>query len=288
MKSCKKNMDKKRASKQSAYNKRQIRALRKAVYNHYRLHARNLPWRRACTPYRIFISEIMLQQTQVERVIDKYKLFIRAFPSFASLSQADMKDVLSMWQGLGYNRRAMMLWKCAKLIRSKYRGKLPRDPAILQTLPGIGPATAASIAAYAYNTPAIFIETNIRTVFIHHFFAGKSNVADAKLIPLIEQALDIKNPSRWYNALMDYGVMLKKKHANPSRKSAHYTRQSRFEGSDRQIRGKILKLLLDGKSVTLKKLQDILNINSRRCERNAKALVNEGFLQKRRSYYYIV
>jgi A/G-specific adenine glycosylase len=266
-------------------NTAQIRALRKAVYRHFALHGRNLPWRKTSSPYNILVSEIMLQQTQVDRVVEKYRGFIRRFPTFASLARASTKEVIGQWQGLGFNRRAIMLQRCAQKVHSEYAGRLPQNPAILQTLPGIGAATAASIAAYAFNQDVVFIETNIRTVFLHHFFRRKTAVSDHELLPLVAQALDRKAPSRWYNALMDYGAMLKKKHANPSRRSAHHAVQSRFEGSDRQVRGKIIKLLLQNNSISINRLATRLAIDKARCMRICSGLVCEGFLEKKKSGY---
>lgn len=220
-----------------------INDFKKAIWLYYSEHGRHFDWRGVDDPYKVFISEVMLQQTQTARVAIKYPLFIARFPTFAALAEASLKDVLHEWQGMGYNRRGMYLHKAAQTIMQKHAGILPNDPELLDELPGIGAATAASICAFAFNRPTVFIETNIRAVFLHHFFNGKENVHDKELMPLIEAAVDQDNPREWYYALMDYGVMLKKSLINPSRKSKHYTKQSKFEGSDRQIRGRILKIL---------------------------------------------
>ena len=225
-----------------------IRAFRKRIYGHYQKSGRDLPWRKATDPYHIFVSEIMLQQTQVDRVIDKYRAFTKAFPNFKELDRATLEQVYKIWRGLGYNRRALSLKRTAKIIVDKYQGNLPSSESLLMALPGIGKATASSIAAFGFNKPAIFIETNIRAAFIHHFFSShKDAVRDAEILPLVEQTLDRKSPRKWYSALMDYGAMLKKRYKNPSRKSAHYSRQSPFKGSRREIRGAILRMLV-GKS----------------------------------------
>jgi A/G-specific adenine glycosylase len=189
----------------------------------------------------------MLQQTQVPRVIPKYREFIRRFPDFRVLARAPLADVLRAWQGLGYNRRALYLKRIAENVVQDYNGKLPRDPDILRTLPGIGTNTAGSIAAFAFNVPALFIETNIRRAFIHYFFPKRRLVQDATLLPLVQRSLVGQTPREWYSALMDYGAYLGEmlpKTANPNRRSKHYTRQAKFEGSIRQVRGAILKLLL--------------------------------------------
>ena len=222
-------------------------------------HKRDLPWR---TPYlqpdnqgyldfyRVFLSEVMLQQTQVPRVIQKYHEFLDAFPTMFALAHATLPDVLRVWQGLGYNRRGKCLWQAAqKLQTTNY--KLHLNPAELDALPGIGPATAASIYCFAYNKPTVFIETNIRKVFIFHFFPDRDEVEDADLIPLVRETLDTINPREWYYALMDYGSYLSKMVPNPNRRSKHYVRQSKFEGSDRQVRGRLLRDHLVGKKIVL-------------------------------------
>lgn len=221
-----------------------LNQFKELIWNFYDEHGREFPWRNIDDPYKIVVSEVMLQQTQTYRVIDKYLQFTQEFQSFEMLAQATLKDVLSLWLGLGYNRRGKYLHELAKIVVEKWDGILPDDPELLVQLPGIGPATAASIAAFAFNRPTIFIETNIRAVYIHHFFNDRQKVHDKELLPLIEQTVDHDNPREWYYALMDYGVMLKKQLPNPSRKSVHHTKQSKFEGSDRQIRGAILRYIL--------------------------------------------
>lgn len=234
-----------------------IHEFQRQVYGYYSLHKRNFPWRDEVSPYNVFISEVMLQQTQAgTRTIEKFNAFIERFPDFNTLAEASLSDVLKLWQGLGYNRRALMLKKSAEIIVRDYGGNLPRTVEELDALPGIGYATACSISAFAFNEPVVFIETNVRTVFIHHFFPGRTDVADNELFPLVERALDRDNPGKWYSALMDYGTSLKKSVGNESRRSKHYTKQPAFEGSDRQIRGEILRLLssqefLDSKNLSL-------------------------------------
>lgn len=237
-------------------------------------------WRETIDPYAIVVSEIMLQQTQTERVAKKYPEFLTIFPTFTILAQAPLADLLRTWQGMGYNRRAIALQKIAVRVMNEFDGILPSNPETLTTFPGIGPNTAGSICAFAFNVPTIFIETNIRSVFLHHFFPGKKNVHDRELLPLIKQTLDLKNPRDWYYALMDYGVYLKKLHPNPSRRSTHHTKQTKFEGSDRQIRGKILRVLLKHPSLTLKKLlQEFPLADHERAERLAHTLKEEGFIE---------
>lgn len=208
---------------------------------------RPMPWREDVDPYYVFVSEVMLQQTQVDRVIPKFEEFMHAFPTIAVLAQATFPEVLAHWSGLGYNRRALWLHESAKTILDTYAGIVPADVEALSTLKGIGPNTASAICVYAFQQPHVFIETNVRTVFIHEFFSDRDDVHDDEIRALVEQTLDRNRPREWYWAVMDYGTSLKKSQGNPSRKSAHHTVQSRFEGSRRQVRGQILKtLLVDG------------------------------------------
>jgi A/G-specific adenine glycosylase len=249
------------------------------IWSYYAAHGRLFDWRNVADPYRVFISEVMLQQTQTYRVAHKYVQFISAFNSFDALASASLKDVLYHWQGLGYNRRGMYLHKAAQIVVQDYAGKLPSDPALLVMLPGIGKATAASIAAFAFNVPTIFIETNIRTVFIHCFFADKQDIDDKDILPLVQATLDTENPREWYYALMDYGVMLKKTLPNPSRKSKHHQKQSKFEGSDRQVRGKIIKLLTQvSEPLSLEGLIKAVDDNAQRTQRILQQLSDEKFI----------
>ena len=245
---------------------------------------RDLPWRRTLNPYHIAVSEIMLQQTQVPRVIEKYKEFLKKFPSIKALATSPLASVLSLWSGLGYNRRAQYLHKMAKTIMQKHAGKFPTTIEALEHLPGIGPYTARAIAAFAYNTPSVFIETNIRTVFIHHFFADKEIISDAELIPIISATLDRKNPRQWYWLLMDYGTHLKASGIRTHRRSKQYIKQSTFKGSRRQLRGKILKLLLE-KPNTLAGIQK--QIEHADTESILEDLVFEGFVTKSKKTYTI-
>ncbi|RKX87730.1 MAG: A/G-specific adenine glycosylase [Spirochaetes bacterium] len=224
-----------------------MKEFRETVYAYYDKEGRhNLPWRLTDDPYAVLLSEIMLQQTQVNRVITKFPLFLSAYPSLRELSTAATQELLSLWSGLGYNRRALWLKEAAQRLIEEHGGSVPADPNALAALKGIGYATACAVVTYSYNIPVVFIETNVRTVFLHHFFPEQSGVHDRELLPLVEEALDRSNPRKWYSALMDYGVYLKKTFKNPAKKSFHYTKQTPFKGSDRQIRGWIVKTLSEG------------------------------------------
>lgn len=225
------------------------------VWSYYRTHARDLPWRLpeadgSFDPYKILVSEIMLQQTQAGRVVPKYRSFLKQFPTIRDLACASVGSVVREWSGLGYNRRALYLSESARAIVARHNGVVPSTQAALVALPGVGANTAAAIRAYAYNQPTVFVETNIRTVYLYHFFNAEitrgEQVDDTLLLPIIQRTLTIENPREWYWALMDYGVMLKANVGNIARASKHYVKQSAFEGSMRQLRGRVLRELIDG------------------------------------------
>ena len=233
---------------------------------------RDLPWRRTRNPYEIWLSEVMLQQTQVPRVEARWPEWLERFPSVFALAEAPTADVLAAWQGMGYNRRALALKAAAEAIVRTYDGEFPRDADALVALPGIGPATAQGIRSFAFDLPGVYLETNARTVFLHHFFPDVPAVPDKELIPLVQAACPIPpgelaekgsdpfsasfarqqdaedTPRAWYYALLDYGAHLKKTVPNPSRRSKTYARQSKFEGSRRQKRAEIVRILLDAQA----------------------------------------
>jgi A/G-specific adenine glycosylase len=258
----------------------QVRAFRKKIYTYYSTEGRDLPWRKTRNPYRILLSEIMLQQTQVERVLDKYKEFLSAFPDFPALAKTPLQKILAVWQGMGYNRRALALRALAQKVVDEHRGKLPSEPNKLIALPGIGKYTAGAVTAFAFNKPVVFMDTNIRRVYIHEFFHDRDGIHDDELIPLVTQTMDAGNPRKWYNALMDYGTMLKREQVNPNRRSLHYTRQSPFENSNRQVRGLILKTLVQGARLTERQIVKRINIEPERVKKNLLQLQKEGFIKK--------
>lgn len=261
------------------------------ILSYYQQYGRDLPWRRTTDPYSILVSEIMLQQTQVERVAPKFILFIEKFPTIESLASAPLSEVLSAWSGLGYNRRAINLQKAAIILRDEYGGSVPDNPDILARLPGIGKATAAAICAYAFNMPVVYIETNIRRICIHYFFQDQNDIPDTEILPIIHAALSPDNPREWYSALMDYGTYLKKRLPNPNRRSTHYTRQAPFDGSDRKIRGQALRLLLDRKKINKSSFISALNasneIEDGRIEKVLNDLEKEGFVREEAGVYSI-
>ncbi len=253
----------------------------KLIWHFFAQNKRDLPWRHTRDPYKILVSEIMLQQTQVDRVIPKYAAWLARWPTAASLAAAGRADVLTTWRGLGYNRRALALKRAAETIAAA--GKFPRKQEKILELPGVGPYTASAIAAFAFNEPVVMLETNIRTVFIHHFFADRKNVRDEELLPLIEKMLPRGKSREWYWALMDYGSHLKKEVGNLGRKSAHYAKQSRFAGSNRQLRGAVLKhvSILPIPTTTLKRklAKTGLTPSQDAFKKIVTTLVSEGFIR---------
>jgi A/G-specific adenine glycosylase len=256
---------------------------RSTVWDYYAKNARDLPWRTpekdgSFDPYKILVSEIMLQQTQVSRVQEKYVEFLSQFPTLESLARSSLGEVIIRWQGLGYNRRAKYLHQTARLITQDYEGNVPKETKQLVLLPGIGTNTAAAIGVYAFNRQLVFIETNIRSVFIHHFFKDTESVPDKDIIFLVQQTLDTEMPREWYWALMDYGTYIKATHGNASRQSKSYTKQSVFDGSSRQIRGKVLKILTTN-SMSAKELQ--YTIHDDRLEDILNDLLREKLIVER-------
>ena len=254
-----------------------------------------MPWRSLRSPYRVFVSEIMLQQTSVAMVTPRYQAFLKSFPSFKALAAASVQEVLKAWKGLGYNRRALALLQSARIVTSVHHGRLPRTAEALVQLPGVGPATAAAVIVYAFNEPVPFIETNVRRVFIHFFFPGEDGVTDARILPLVERTLDRANPREWFYALMDYGTFLAAQ-SKPARRSGHgapedalrrssrYRRQAAFDGSHRQLRGRILKAMLEKGRARLPELQAALGRDPR-MDAALRELVDEGFLGLRGGTY---
>ncbi len=241
-----------------------------SVHHLGRENRRVLPWRYLDDPYAVLVSEVMLQQTQVKRVLDYWPRWMSLFPTIDSLASAASSDVLEAWQGLGYNRRALALKRCADICSSDHGGELPLQYELLIELPGIGSATAAGVRAFAGDLPGVYLETNVRSVFLHSFFSQrKSPVADREIIPLIEQTCPDRDVRTWYYDLLDYGAFLKKAFPNPSRKSAGHTRQSAFEGSRRQKRAELVRLVLDEPGSTFDQLRSGLEALETDSGRNA-------------------
>lgn len=228
-----------------------LKQLRRRVLAHYRSYGRHtLPWRQNPTPYHVLVSELMLQQTQVDRVIPKYAAFMKRFPSVAVLAAAPLSEVLKEWQGLGYNRRAKFLHGAAKAVVLQHGGVIPRYRRALEALPGIGHYTAGAVRAFAYDEGDDFVETNIRTVLTHHLFPKRRVVSDEELLSLLPRVRGRLSPRDFYAAMMDYGAHLKSKGVRINHKKKGYVKQKPFKGSIRQVRGAVLRALLNNEPMT--------------------------------------
>lgn len=250
-----------------------ISSFQKKVWGFYSKNKRAFPWRETSNPYHILVSEIMLQQTQVNRVLPKYIEFLKQFPKIEDLAKVSNETVLRLWSGLGYNRRALYLKNAAEKL-SQNPNYTPEN---LSLLKGIGKNTAGAIYVFSFNKPYVFIETNIRRVFIHEFFPNREKVDDKGIMKLIQKTLDQKNPREWYYGLMDYGASLAKTEINPNRKSKQYAKQSTFEGSLRQTRGQILKILIRDRVCKLPILEK--KIESSHFQKAIKDLQEEKFIK---------
>lgn len=256
-------------------------------------HHRELPWRLTRDAYRVLVSEVMLQQTQATRVVAFYERWLEEFPTLEALAAAPLEAVLRAWQGLGYNRRAVALKRLAELVVARHAetggagpADLPRDDAALRELPGVGPATAAGVRAFAFGQEAVYLETNVRTVFLHEFFADADGVPDSQLLVLVAEAASAANslgvdPGDWNRALLDYGYALKRQVPNPSRRSAHHVRQSPFEGSRRQRRSMLLRRVLDGPGVSAEDLAADAGLDTGVVLELLEELEREGFIVAR-------
>lgn len=264
-----------------------ITSFQELIYHYFQENGRSLPWRETNDPYEILVSEVMLQQTPVERVVTQYGSFLKQFPSVSHLAQASLRDILLAWQGLGYNRRAKSLQALAQRVVQDFDGRLPAHRKTLESLPGIGAATAGAVLAFAYEEPVVFLETNIRRVFLHFFYPEAERVSDKELMPLAFLTLDYSRVRQWYYALMDYGAMLKKIVPNPNRRSAHYSRQSLFRGSDREIRSKIVQLLLHKPVMPEATILATIGGEADRVQKILHQLVQENFLIRQADSYLL-
>lgn len=262
-----------------------LSSFRSAVWKYWKKEGRHeLPWRKTRNAYRILVSETMLQQTQVPRVIGKYRAFIKRFPTARALSRAALHDVLKEWNGLGYNRRAKFLHDAAKIIVERHSGKVPRGYAELRALPGIGDYTARAVRVFAFNEPDVLLETNIRTAFIHHFFnvrfrTSNIRVLDAEILAFARVAAEGQDPREWHSALMDYGAHLKRSGVRTNARSRHYAKQSKFEGSVRQARGAILRSLARGTPMS--------SLRNRTYKEALAGLKRDGLIRKTRRTWRI-
>lgn len=282
-----------------------IKKFQQTVWDFYKKSKRSFPWRETTDPYNILVSEIMLQQTQTDRVVNYYNKWLKRFPNFKSLAGAKFSEMYPYWQGLGYNRRALNLQKAAQKAVTEYKGKLPQDALLLEEFPGIGPYTARAVSIFSFNTPIACIETNIRRVFIHHFFPKKKPVTDQEILEIAEQCLPKRQSTKiskkfgtrprtyeyaeWHWALMDYGSHLRStlslsKGGNPNKRHKNYSIQSKFEGSSREIRGAVLRILLE-KKMTAKQLIKTSASSADKAKIVISALEKEGLIKQNKKLY---
>ncbi|MBU6214604.1 A/G-specific adenine glycosylase [Patescibacteria group bacterium] len=257
-------------------------SFRLIVWRFYKAHGRHtLPWRKNQTLYRVLVSEVMLQQTQVDRVIPYYTRFLKQFPTAKKLAAAPLSEALRAWQGLGYNRRAKMLHDAAKILtRSR-----PSSIHELERLPGAGPYTARAVAAFAWNEDTIVIETNIRTAVIHHFFSRRARVEDAEIVEVLRRAFPKGRSREWYGALMDYGAYLKRNGISYTQKSAEYVKQKPLKGSIREARGAVLRELANGRATRTALLKLLGGTRTDDVSRAMRALEKENLIVKKRSQF---
>lgn len=255
---------------------------RELVWQESRSLYRDMPWRDEPTFYYVLVSEIMLQQTQVPRVLIKFTELIATFPTIEALASAKLADVLRAWSGLGYNRRAKFLHEAAKYV--VVNGQ-PNTRSDLTKLPGVGTNTAAALMNYVYEVPTPYIETNIRTVFLHHFFTESTDVTDAEILERVNQTIDSEHPRQWFWAIMDYGTLLKGQRAGRLQQSKHYKRQTPLKGSVREVRGQIIKELTQ-QPFSDRELRNILSADDR-FEKALTGLVADGLVRVDKTMYYL-
>lgn len=264
-------------------SKNNVSNFQKKVWDFYKDNKRELPWRNIADPYNVLVSESMLQQTQITRVLVKYTLFLDEFPTVESLAKSEIPQLLKIWQGLGYNRRALNLRRTAQTINQKFNNQIPLAYEELIKLPGIGDYTAKAVITFSTNTPQVFIETNIRSAIIYEFYRdiiSEKVISDKEIFGVLEQVNDLSSPREWNYALMDYGAYIKKTFGNPNKKSKSYAKQSKFKGSNRQLRGRILKELNSKEQLKIDTIYTLTDKNQREIESIINSLIKDGFIVK--------
>lgn len=277
-------LEKKKFDATSSSGRRRFKA---AVLRFYHRFGRMFPWRETTDPYHILVSELMLQQTQTDRVIPKYLAFVGSLPTIQSLAHAPTHEILTLWSGLGYYRRALNLKRAAQEIVSRFDGRFPNSYENLVELPGVGPYTAGAMCNFAFNTPVPIVETNIRTVYLHLLFRNRSSVHDKDIMKVVTLTTDSKNPREWFYALMDLGASLKRFRPKINHRSKHHARQSKFEGSHRQKRASLLRVLRSEPSLTVAQAASRLMLQVDYAQGILNELSAEGFLEVKRNRYQI-
>jgi len=222
---------------------KRIKFFQKSIFTWWTIHKRDLPWRHTRDPYRIMVSEVMLQQTQVSRVLAGYREFIERYATVSDLAQATPADVLRIWKGMGYNRRAMYLLRAAKAIVEIYHGKFPVSEEELIKLPGLGKYTARAILVFAYAQEVPLVDTNIRQIITHFFFNGEPQ-KESVIEEVAGQLIPPAKSWEWHQALMDYGAL-----AMQNAKCQMLNKKKKtipFRDSNRFYRGRIVDRLREG------------------------------------------
>ncbi len=271
------------------------------ILSWYKTHGRDLPWRQTHDPYKIFVSEVMLQQTQVERVVPKYKEFLKKFPTAKKLAQAQTAEVIQAWRGLGYNRRALFLQRAAQKIQSDFGGRFPRERELLRTLPGVGEYTARAILSFAFLEPVAVLDTNHRK-FYQRFFSSKKLLADSQLLTKADEfTAGLGKRSRaevyaWNQAIMDFMTAVAQENTDSlvQRFTQSYPGNSiqkklrkktiPFKKTDRFIRGRIVDALRDSGSLNMEEVRHGMfpDFTADRLERVVINLIKDGLIKRKK------
>ena len=260
-------------------NCQDIQLFRERIFDFYQSNRRSFPWRETTDRYAVMVSEIMLQQTQAERVAGKFTAWMLRFPNIEILASASLKEVLLLWSGLGYNSRGQRLQGCAKVIMERFNGVVPATPELLKTLPGIGEYTCRSIPVFADNLDAAAVDTNIRRIIMHEF-ALPEDTSKQEIQALAEQLLPQGRSREWHNALMDYGSLFL-----TSRNTAirPLTKQSKFQGSKRWYRGRLIKDLIHSECMFLEEIEAKYADCPWNLQEIVSDLISEGLVEQNES-----
>jgi len=264
------------------FSPERVQEFQKKVFSFYQKNKRDLPWRKTTDPYKILLSELMLQQTQVNRVILYYEKWIARWPAISALASASLAEVLQAWMGLGYNTRAINLHKAARKIVTEFDNDVIEAMKQYKEIPGVGRYTSQAVQIFSTNTDLVTVDTNIRRIFINEFHLPEK-VSDKELWGLAKRCLPKGRSREWHNALMDYGALFltaQKTGIKPK------TQQSRFEGSDRQLRARIIRILLQNDE-SLVNISRILNVDSSWLQRILEKLISEEIISKKNNRYYL-
>ncbi len=264
------------------FSAERIQEFQKKVFSFYQKNKRDLPWRKTTDPYKILLSELMLQQTQVNRVILYYEKWITRWPDIHALASASLAEVLQAWMGLGYNTRAINLHKAARKIVTEFDNDVLEAMKQYKEIPGVGRYTLQAVQIFSTNADLVTVDTNIRRIFIKEFNLPEK-VSDKELWKLAEKCLPIGKSRDWHNALMDYGAL----HLTSQKTGIKpKTQQSRFEGSDRQIRARILRCLLND-TMSLSELKKTFRIEQKRLRRILDKMVTEKIIVNKNNSYQL-